>query len=60
MKRLYLKLKDWAMKGFKYGKVIGVIWVVSFVVMLPLMFCIGGYPLMMAYIMCKLTGMCPL
>lgn len=60
MNKFYNKLKQWALKGFKYGKVLGIIWIAGFFIMLPILFIMGGYPLVVAYIICKFTGMCPL
>lgn len=61
MYKLLLRLKDVAFRGFKkYGKLIGILWLVSFIIMLPLMFIIGGWPLLVGYLTCKLTGVCPI
>ena len=58
--KLRVKLKSWMLKGMKYGKWIGIVWIVGFIVLAPVLFLIGGWPLLLAYIACKLSGVCPL
>lgn len=60
MTKLLTRLNRWATYGYKYGKYIGILWIISFCIMLPVMFVIGGWQLATAYLICKLTGVCPI
>jgi hypothetical protein len=58
------KLKAKAINIYSRNKVLGVIvigvWLLSAVILIPILWIIGGIPLVLAYIACKLTGVCPL
>lgn len=36
------------------------LWVLTLIVIAPIMFIYGGWPLLLAYLMCKFTGVCPI
>lgn len=54
------KIKYYSLKGFTYGKIIGIIWLTSFIILSPLVFILGGWKLLVAYWICKVSGFCPL
>lgn len=54
------KFKKFLFKGFKYGKILGVLWLVSLIIISPILFLIGGWKLLIAYLICKITGACPI
>ncbi len=46
--------------GFKYGKIAGIAWFGSMLIIAPIVFIYGGWPALVAYLMCKFSGVCPL
>lgn len=58
------KLKDKSIRIYRKNKLLGlillVVWLLAAVILIPILYFIGGVPLVIAYITCKLTGVCPL
>ena len=67
LKRIQTAIKSLKSKSFevyKKNKLLGIaifsVWVLSAVILIPILWFIGGVPLVLAYLVCKLTGACPL
>ena len=54
------KLKEIVLKGFKYGKIFGIIWLLGLLIIFPILLLYGGWSVALAYLTCKITGMCPI
>lgn len=41
-------------------KILGIIWLLGMILIAPVLFLIGGWTLVIAYLTCKFTGVCPI
>lgn len=60
MKNLLKFFKKSLTYGYKYGKIVGLIWLLAGIIIAPILFAIGGWKLLLAYLICKLSGVCPI
>lgn len=48
------------MFGFKYGKWLGILWFGSMLIIAPIIYFYFGWTVLLAYLICKFSGVCPL
>ena len=59
-KKSYNPLKFLKKSVQKYGLILGSLWVLSLLIVAPIVFVYGGWVAVVAYLGCKLSGVCPI
>lgn len=44
----------------KLLKILSYVWIISLIIISPIVFILGGWPLLVAYLTCKFSGFCPI